>query len=108
MAFDFPAGAAPGQIYTSPDGVLFSWDGEKWMKGSSGAAAGGGYVLKAGDTMTGFLTLSADPVNPLHAATKQYIDTRAPPAPGVGDDGEALVALSGVATWGAPVNCGNF
>lgn len=30
------------------------------------------YVLKSGDTMTGFLTLSADPVNPLHAATKQY------------------------------------
>jgi hypothetical protein len=31
-------------------------------------------VLKAGDTMTGFLTLNADPINPLHAATKQYVD----------------------------------
>lgn len=31
-------------------------------------------VLKAGDTMTGFLTLNAAPVNPLHAATKQYVD----------------------------------
>lgn len=31
-------------------------------------------VLKAGDTMSGLLTLSADPTNPLHAATKQYVD----------------------------------
>ena len=31
-------------------------------------------VNKAGDTMTGALTLSADPTNPLHAATKQYVD----------------------------------
>jgi len=32
------------------------------------------YVEVAGDTMTGFLTLSADPTNALHAATKQYVD----------------------------------
>lgn len=32
-------------------------------------------VLKAGDTMTGFLTLNAAPINALHAATKQYVDT---------------------------------
>lgn len=31
-------------------------------------------VNKAGDTMTGALTLSADPTNALHAATKQYVD----------------------------------
>lgn len=31
-------------------------------------------VVKTGDIMTGFLTLNADPVNPLHAATKQYVD----------------------------------
>jgi hypothetical protein len=29
----------------------------------------------AGDTMTGFLTLSADPTSNLHASTKQYVDT---------------------------------
>lgn len=47
------------------------------------SAAGGGdvtiadleaRVAKAGDTMTGFLTLNADPVDPLHAATKAYVD----------------------------------
>jgi len=31
-------------------------------------------VSKAGDTMTGFLTLHDDPTSPLHAATKQYVD----------------------------------
>lgn len=31
-------------------------------------------VLKSGDTMTGILTLSADPTNSLEAATKQYVD----------------------------------
>jgi hypothetical protein len=31
-------------------------------------------VAKAGDTMTGFLTLSADPTSALHAATKAYAD----------------------------------
>src|SRR5690606_5825082 len=32
------------------------------------------YVNVSGDTMTGFLTLNADPTDALHAATKQYVD----------------------------------
>jgi hypothetical protein len=32
-------------------------------------------VAKAGDTMTGFLTLNEDPTENLHAATKQYVDS---------------------------------
>lgn len=32
------------------------------------------YVEKAGSVMTGYLMLHSDPVNPLHAATKQYVD----------------------------------
>ena len=35
-----------------------------------------GKVAKAGDTMTGYLTLSANPTNTLHAATKGYVDTQ--------------------------------
>lgn len=31
-------------------------------------------VSKAGDTLTGFLTLHADPTSPTHAATKRYVD----------------------------------
>ena len=33
-------------------------------------------VTKSGDTMSGFLTLHADPSNLLHAATKRYVDTQ--------------------------------
>ena len=32
-------------------------------------------VKVSGDTMSGFLTLNADPTTALHAATKQYVDT---------------------------------
>jgi hypothetical protein len=35
-------------------------------------------VAKAGDTMTGYLTLNGNPVNPLHATPKQYVDSRLP------------------------------
>ena len=33
------------------------------------------FVNVAGDTLTGALTLAANPINNLHAATKQYVDT---------------------------------
>lgn len=33
-----------------------------------------GFVKKSGDTMQGVLTLHADPVQPLEASTKQYVD----------------------------------
>lgn len=39
-----------------------------------GAPLGYSAVNKAGDTMTGYLILNADPVNNLGAATKQYVD----------------------------------
>jgi hypothetical protein len=32
------------------------------------------FLLKTGDTMTGSLTLAANPTAPLHAASKQYVD----------------------------------
>lgn len=35
-------------------------------------------VAKAGDTMTGFLTLNGWPTNPLHATPKSYVDSRLP------------------------------
>lgn len=42
----------------------------------SDVTAGLGYtpLNKAGDTMTGFLLLNADPTSNMHAATKQYVD----------------------------------
>jgi hypothetical protein len=50
-------------------------------------------VSKAGDTMTGALTLNANPTNNLHAATKQYVDASNLPAGGA--DGQVLAKASG-------------
>ena len=54
-----------------------------WHAGNDGSGSGldadtvKGYtpVNKAGDTMTGVLTLSGDPTSALHATTKQYVDS---------------------------------
>ena len=35
-------------------------------------------VARSGDTMSGFLTLNGNPTAPLHAAPKQYVDSRLP------------------------------
>ena len=40
----------------------------------SNTTASNTYVKKTGDSMTGFLTLHADPTNLLHASTKRYVD----------------------------------
>lgn len=34
-------------------------------------------VTRSGDTMTGFLTLHSNPINPMHAVPKQYVDDNA-------------------------------
>ncbi len=40
----------------------------------AGGSGGGNFVQKGGDTMTGPLTLPANPTAPLQASTKQYVD----------------------------------
>jgi microcystin-dependent protein len=60
-----------------------------------------GAVAKAGDTMTGFLTLNADPTSAMHAATKQYVDNVSSSANYVlksGDTMTGLLTLSGAPT----------
>jgi hypothetical protein len=109
VAFDFPASPANGQIFNTGT-TTYTWNGVAWMTHGGDPGAGIGnpadFVLKAGDTMTGFLTLSADPVNPLHAATKQYVDAKFPPPD---TPGEALVANPAIVPeWGAPINGGVF
>ena len=106
MAFDFPAGAAIDQIYTGPNGYIYTWDGEKWLKGSGTGSAAGGYVLKAGDVMMGFLTANADPIDPLHYATKAYVDAI---FGALGAPGEAhVINNANQPEWGAPIDSGNF
>ncbi len=65
---------------------------------SSGSTSGLSLkVAKSGDTMTGALTLSADPTNALHASTKQYVDaeiTSITPAPDRNGYGERTISTS--------------
>ncbi len=41
---------------------------------SGGGPTNSPFVVKTGDIMTGFLELNADPIDPLHATPKQYVD----------------------------------
>jgi hypothetical protein len=61
--------------------LKFTRDSYGRVSGSSAVAAGditalvdGTYVNVSGDTMSGFLTLHADPSSAMHAAPKQYVD----------------------------------
>ena len=54
-ALDFPNSPTTGQIFTAPSGAQWQWDGAKWAPYGTVSSA---YVLKAGDTMTGNLTLA--------------------------------------------------
>ena len=75
---DFPDPSA--SPYLGPNGVIYTWVGgaNGYWSGSSAndgtAAFDDRFVNISGDTMTGLLTLSADPTAALHAATKQYVD----------------------------------
>jgi hypothetical protein len=92
---------------TSVDAVLrsFSADINQLTQDS------GQKVAKAGNTegiMTGFLTLNADPVDPLHAVPKQYVDSRAS-LPTGGTVGQVLaINPLGTPQWGAAADGGNF
>lgn len=63
-------GAAGGGISEAPiDGFSYGRNAAAWAR----------VLGLAGGIMTGTLTLNADPVNPLDAATKEYVDSRAAP-----------------------------
>jgi len=68
---DFPVSPTVGQQFTA-GGITWIWDGSKWTTSGSG----GPYLQLAGGTLTGPLILAADPVVPLGASTKQYIDSQ--------------------------------
>lgn len=60
---------------------------------AASAAQAGNKVDRTGDTMTGFLTLNANPTAPLQAATKAYVD-----AAGGGGGGAFLPLIGGTLT----------
>lgn len=63
-----------GSTIIKPD-TLSSTSRGRWnLLTENPGGAHGVFVQRIGDSMTGFLTLPSDPVNDLHAATKQYVD----------------------------------
>jgi hypothetical protein len=106
MAFDFPANPTLDQVYIQGDSV-FLWNGYAWMFSANKTAAAGDYVLKAGDVMTGALTLPADPTLALQAATKQYVDAVLANL-ARGQPGQALVMGGPTPQWGATIDSANF
>jgi hypothetical protein len=77
MAFDFPANPVTGQEFLTSGGV-YAWNGYAWSLEPMPAVGfdEADFVKKAGDTMLGVLTLAADPLAPLSASTKQYVDAQ--------------------------------
>jgi hypothetical protein len=105
MPVDFPNLPASGDKFTA-NGVTYQWDGTKWIAIGHTDPASSIYLPLAGGAMEGPLYLKADPVQPLEAATKQYVDANAganpPPAP--------TGALYGVkdGAWSNEVDAGTF
>lgn len=69
-------------------------------------------VNLAGDLMHGILTLSADPVNALDAATKQYVDTHAvigpPTLPEAPEDGKLYGRMNAAWAQALPITGGTI
>src|SRR5258708_14544375 len=68
-SFHFPPSPTAGQTTTAPNRHVYIWNGSTWVSDA------GVYVPLAAGSMTGGLTLNADPTLPLGAATKQYADS---------------------------------
>jgi hypothetical protein len=66
------------------------------LLGKSGSGGGAQGLPISGGTMTGPLTLAADPVSDLQAATKQYVDSNATLVADGGnfDNGSSLISTS--------------
>lgn len=87
--FDFPNAPTNGQLVQGAAGQIYAWDGAKWKaqmppgplsvnQGGTGVnnVAAAPWVELTGDVMTGLLTLSGDPTAAMHAATRQYVDSK--------------------------------
>jgi hypothetical protein len=74
-----PANPQPGTLWwDSVGGQMYVWyvdpNTSQWVVANNGTSTD--YLPLSGGTLTGPLTLAGDPVNPLDASTKQYIDAR--------------------------------
>lgn len=69
--YPLPHNQAATTITTTPTGILTGANLQTNLQ-----IINNSFVKKTGDDMSGYLTLSADPAQDLHAATKHYVDTR--------------------------------
>ena len=60
-------------------------------------------VFVSGDTMTGFLTLHADPTNDYHAATKKYVDDNIGGGSGSVTSVDIIAPAAGITSSGGPI-----
>jgi hypothetical protein len=110
---DGPPLSAPDNAlwWDSDSGILYLRynDGTSTQWVQAAATVGGGLPLEGG-TLTGFLTLHADPTATFHASTKQYVDNKfaaVPAAPVAATINEYIAnsaptkMLTGGAVWGA-------
>jgi hypothetical protein len=82
----FPVAPVNDQAFTAYAGAVWKWSSVRgvWYAAQTAsqsytkAEADTKFVDIVGDTMTGALTLSGNPTAPLQAATKQYVDSKAP------------------------------
>jgi hypothetical protein len=95
-AINFPDSPSVNQVFTV-GANSWKWTGVFWEYASS---ASGVFVAKAGDSMTGILTLSVDPTSNFHAATKGYVDASAGSVTSAfqSADGEILGSISTINT----------
>ena len=101
---DFPSAPTVGQLHPNPmvAGVpQYKWDGTAWI--TVIAAEMITFVQRTGDTMTGFLTLSAQPTADMHAVPKSYVDGGVADIPGkVSKAGGAEGIMTGLLTLSGP------
>jgi hypothetical protein len=81
-----------GSNFVEQDLTVSGLDGIVVSENADAIIVSGTQVLRSGDTMTGFLTLSADPTANLHAATKQYVDNAVGGALDIQSDNVTIVS----------------
>lgn len=89
----------PGGFPDAPaDGKVYGRSDETWAETAAKTSVDG-KVSKAGDTMTGPLTLAADPTASMQAATKQYVDSKVVSSGAVVSDAEPATPTLGMLWW---------
>ena len=88
-----------GGIYTAKGQIMpGAFDPSQWVQigvGGSGGGAGGPFLPLLGGIMQGALGLFEDPIGPMEAATKRYVDNLVASGGGGGGGGGPYLLLSG-------------